>query len=86
MDFIAHTFPFGEVDGQFTGTVLAVDAANFNLTLDDGAGGLILYVYVDTIYSGDSSTLAGIQVGWSVTAQYYTSANLAVEVDAVSGL
>ncbi|MCP4246663.1 MAG: hypothetical protein GY778_06410, partial [bacterium] len=61
--------------------VLAVDPANYNLTIDDGAGSITLYVYPATIYSGDAASLDQIVVGWNVSAQYFTSGNLAAEVD-----
>lgn len=85
VDFEAHTLPSGEVDGEISGTVAAVDPANYAITIDVGGGTLTLTVYVDTIYSGDASALDEIGIGWDITAQYWTSANLAVEVDVASG-
>ncbi|MCP4247814.1 MAG: S8 family serine peptidase, partial [bacterium] len=35
VDFEAHALPTGEVDGEVAGSVLAVDPANYNLTIDD---------------------------------------------------
>ncbi len=85
VDFEVHSLPSGEVDGELTGMVTAVDSPGYSLTIDDGNGPITLDVYVDTIYSGDASSLDEIMVGWAVTAQYYTSANLAVEIDTQSG-
>ncbi|MCA9253354.1 MAG: S8 family serine peptidase [Phycisphaerales bacterium] len=80
-DFVGRPIPTGEVDGEESGTVTAVDLAGFNLTLDVGGSPLTLFVYADTVISGSASQWDDIQVGWSVTAQYYTSTNLAVELD-----
>ncbi len=85
IDFQVNNFPTGEVDGEVFGAVTAVDSAGFNLTLDVGGTPITLFIYVDTIFSGDANILDEVQVGWDVTAQYYTSANLAVEIDAASG-
>jgi len=82
VDFDMYTLPTGDVDGGITGTVSAIDAANYNLTLDDGSGPLTLFIHAGTIFSGSANSLDDIGVGWSVSAQYYTSANLAVEIDA----
>ncbi len=46
---------------------------------------LTLYVYIDTIYSGYCTSFGEILVGWTVTAQYCASANLAVVIDTQSG-
>ena len=82
VDFTIHTLPTGDVDGEDSGTVLAIDPAGYNLTLDVGGGSLTLYVYADTLFSGDASSLADIEVGWDVMAQYWTSDDLATEIDA----
>jgi hypothetical protein len=80
-DFVGRALPTGEVDGEESGTVTAIDPAGFNLTLDVGGSPLTLFVYAGTTISGSASSWEDIQVGWSVTAQYYTSTNLAVELD-----
>ncbi len=82
VDFEARILPFGEVDGQLSGIVSAVDPANYNLTvLLDGGGSLTLFVYVETIFSGAADTLEDVQVGFSIQSEYFTSGNLAVEID-----
>jgi len=81
IDFTVHVLPTGEVDGEDTGVVTAVDAAGYSLNLDVSGTSLTLFIYADTIFSGDASELSEVQPGWTVTAQYYTSANLAVELD-----
>jgi len=81
VNFVSHSLPGGEVDGEVTGTVAAVDPASYSITVDHAGGSLVLYVYADTIYSGAANSLEDVGVGYSITAQYYTSADLAVEID-----
>ncbi len=85
VDFEIHNLPSGEVDGEISGAVTAVDAANYSLTVNNGGMPITLFVYVDTTYGGDASSLADAHFGWTATAQYYTSADLAVELDFDSG-
>jgi hypothetical protein len=81
-NFVGMQLPTGEVDGEESGMVTAIDPPGFNLTLDVGGNPLTLYYYAGTIIGGDASTFEDIQVGWTVQAQFYTSTNLAVELDA----
>lgn len=81
-DFVGRQLPTGEVDGEETGVVTAIDLGGFNLTLDVGGSPLTLYVYAGTIISGDVSSWEEIQLGWTIQAQFYSSTGLAVELDA----
>lgn len=85
VDFVSHNFPAGEVDSEVMGAVTAVDVAGFNLTVDVAGSPQTFFVYAGTIFGGDASKLDEVQVGWTATVQYYSSANLAAEVDAASG-
>ncbi|MCA9256798.1 MAG: hypothetical protein KDA33_14215, partial [Phycisphaerales bacterium] len=86
VNFEWRTLPSGDVDGELSGVATAVDPLNYSITiLQDGGGEITLHVYVDTVLSGDAGALEDIQVGWDIMAQYWTSANLAVEIDASSG-
>lgn len=82
VDFESHVLPSGDPDGKLSGTVTAVDPANYSLTVQiTGGGTLALFVYVDTVFSGEANSLEEVQVGFTIQSQYFTSANLAVELD-----
>ena len=57
------------------------DLPVFNLMVDVGGGPLTLFVHAGTTISADASSWEEMQVGSTVTAQYFTSTNLAVELD-----
>ncbi len=59
VDFEAHNLPSGDVDGEIIGTVTTVDAANHNLTADDGGGPITLYVYAATNLAVEVDSLSG---------------------------
>jgi len=84
VNFTAHNFPTGEVDGEQSGAVVAVDAAGFNFTFAVDGELLTLYIHAGTTFSGDANSLSDLEPGWTVNVQYYTSANLAEEVDAMN--
>jgi hypothetical protein len=85
VDFEVHILPAGEVDGETEGTITSVDAAGYSFAIETESGPLQLYVYAETIFSGDADTIEELQVGWPVMVQYYTATGLAVEVDASAG-
>jgi hypothetical protein len=81
IDFEAHDLPTGEVDGEESGVVSAVDLAAYSITIDVGGEPLVVYVYADTVYSGFATKLQEVTVGHAIEAQFYTPSNLAVHID-----
>ncbi len=81
VDFEAHDFPTGEVDGEAMGLVSAVDPANFSITIDEEGVLTIVYVYADTTFSGAATSIGEVTVGHMIEAQFYSSVNLAAQID-----
>lgn len=79
--FEAHDLPTGEVDGESFGTITAVDLAHYSLTIDEGGQFVTLFVYADTRFTGAADSFEQVAVGYLVEAQYYSSVNLAVQID-----
>lgn len=81
VDFEAHDMPQGPADGEFMGTVTAVDLQAYSITMQNATATLTLFVYPNTIYAGDASSLDTIVVGWDIQAQYFLPINVAEQLD-----
>lgn len=82
IDFEAHDFPAGEVDGELSGIVHAVDLQQYSITVNVEGALTTVYVYAGTTYTGFAASLEQVTVGHNVEAQFYTSpVNLAVQID-----
>jgi len=78
--------PDNEDDGEISGTVAAVDVTLGTLTITPSGGGtnvvLTVTAATEIQVNGENATLADVQVGMPVEAEYDTSTGIATEVQA----